>query len=176
MRSDSRAAIERGHQSISGARQFAGLAGWLGITLVAAALGSAASINAQPFYQQLAQPSWAPPPTVFGPVWTALYILMGIAAWWVWRARGYAGALTALNLYLVQLAFNASWSWVFFAWQLGTLALVNIALLWILIPATLVAFWRIRPLAGLLLAPYLAWVSFAAALNFSLVRLNPGIL
>jgi translocator protein len=161
---------------MSAARQFAGLVGWLGITLVAAAIGSAASINAGPFYQQLAQPSWAPPGTIFGPVWTTLYLLMGIAAWWVWRVRGYAWARSALNLYLAQLAVNASWSWVFFAWRLGALSLFNIALLWILILATLVAFWRIRPLGGLLLAPYLVWVSFAAALNFALVRLNPGML
>jgi translocator protein len=161
---------------MSAARQFAGLLAWLGITLVAAAIGSAASINAGPFYQQLAQPSWAPPGTIFGPVWTALYLLMAIAAWWVWRVRGYAGARGALNLYLGQLAVNASWSWTFFAWHLGTLSLFNIALLWILIVATLVAFWRVRPLGGLLLIPYLGWVSFAAVLNFALVRLNPGTL
>jgi translocator protein len=176
MRGDFLGGMEPRRRRMSAARQLAGLVGWLGVTLVAAAIGSAASINAGPFYQQLSQPSWAPPATIFGPVWTALYLLMGIAAWWAWRARGYAVARHALNLYLAQLALNASWSWVFFAWHLGTLSLFNIALLWILILATLVAFWRIRPLAGVLLVPYLAWVSFAGALNFALIRLNPGTL
>lgn len=157
-------------------RQLAGLAAWLGVTFLTAAIGSVASIRAASFYQLLEQPAWAPPAAVFGPVWTALYTLMGFAAWWVWRADGFAAAANALRLYLAQLVLNASWSWVFFAWQLGTLSLVNIALLWVLIVATIVAFWRRQPLAGILLVPYLLWVSFAAALNLALWQLNPGIL
>ena len=79
-------------------------------------------------------------------------------------------------LFLLQLGFNALWSWIFFAWHLGAMALVDILVLWILIVATLVSFWRVRPLAGSLLIPYLLWVSFASALNYSLWQLNPHVL
>jgi tryptophan-rich sensory protein len=135
-----------------------------------------ASIQAKSFYSQLAQPEWAPPPWVFGPVWTVLYALMGIAAWLVWRSRGFRANRQALTLFLLQLAFNALWSWLFFAWHLGIMALADVLVLWILIVATLVSFWRVRPLAGALLIPYLLWVSFASALNFSLWQLNPQVL
>lgn len=158
------------------ARQAAGLAVWLVVSFVAAALGGAASIEAGPFYAGLLRPQWAPPAAIFGPVWTVLYLLMGVAAWLVWRVGGWRAARAALTLFLVQLAFNALWSWLFFGWHLGALALVDILLLWALIGATLIAFWRIRPLGGALLAPYLLWVSFAAALNYSVWRLNPQVL
>ena len=115
-------------------------------------------------------------PDVFGPVWTVLYAVMGIAAWLVWRVGGFRAARTALTLFLVQLAVNALWSWLFFGWQLGGAAFADIALLWVLIVATLVAFWRVRPLAGVLLVPYLLWVSFAFALNYSVWQLNPQVL
>ena len=157
-------------------KQFLGLIGWLVLSFAASAVGAVASIQAQSFYGQLVQPAWAPPPTVFGPVWTLLYTLMAIAAWLVWRVGGVRSHRLALSFFLVQLAFNALWSWLFFAWHLGALAFADILLLWILIVATLVSFWRIRPLAGLLLVPYLLWVSFAAALNYSLWQLNPQIL
>jgi tryptophan-rich sensory protein len=157
-------------------KQILGLAGWLAASFAASAVGAVASIQAKSFYSQLVQPSWAPPPEVFGPVWTVLYALMGISAWLVWRRGGFGANRPALTLFLVQLGVNALWSWLFFAWQLGLLALVDIAVLWILIAMTLVAFWRVSPLAGGLLVPYLLWVSFAAALNFSLWQLNPQIL
>ncbi len=157
-------------------RQAVGLAVWLVVSFLAAALGGAASIEAGPFYGQLARPDWAPPAAIFGPVWTVLYLLMGVAAWLVWQVGGWRAARAALTLFLVQLAFNALWSWLFFGWHLGALAFVDILLLWALIVATLVSFWRIRPLAGGLLAPYLLWVSFAAALNYSVWRLNPQLL
>ena len=80
------------------------------------------------------------------------------------------------RLGIAQLAVNALWTWLFFVWHLGTLAFVDIELLWLLILATLLAFWRVRPLAGALLLPYLAWVSFAAMLNFAMWRLNPAVL
>ena len=101
---------------------------------------------------------------------------MGIAAWLVWRVGGFRVARTALTLFLVQLAVNALWSWLFFGWHLGGVAFADIALLWVLIVATLVAFWRVRPLAGVLLVPYLLWVSFAFALNYSVWQLNPQVL
>ena len=80
------------------------------------------------------------------------------------------------RLCIAQLALNALWTWLFFVWHLGALAFVDIVLLWPLILATLLAFWRVRPLAGALLLPYLAWVSFAAMLNFAMWRLNPAVL
>ena len=157
-------------------KQVAGLLVWLVVSFIAAAIGGAASIQAGPFYADLVRPDWAPPPSIFGPVWTVLYALMGIAAWLVWRVGGFRAARSALTLFLVQLAFNALWSWLFFAWQRGALAFADILLLWVLIVATLIAFWRIRALAGALLVPYLLWVSFAAALNYSVWRLNPQVL
>lgn len=157
--------------------QVIGLIAWLVISYIAAAIGSVASIQASSFYmQQLAQPDWAPPAYLFGPVWTILYALMGIAAWLVWRADGFRGARTALSLFLVQLAANALWSWLFFGWHLGALAFADIIVLWLLIVATMVAFWRLQAWAGALFIPYLLWVSFAAALNYSVWQLNPQIL
>jgi tryptophan-rich sensory protein len=157
-------------------RQTLGLIGWFIVSFAASAVGAVASIQAKSFYSQLAQPEWAPPAFLFGPVWTALYAMMAIAAWLVWRSSGFRSNRIALSLFLVQLALNALWSWLFFAWQRGALAFVDIVLLWILIVATLVSFWRVRPLAGALLIPYLLWVSFASALNYSLWQLNPQFL
>jgi tryptophan-rich sensory protein len=157
-------------------KQILGLVGWLIVSFIAAAIGGAASIQAGPFYADLARPDWAPPGSVFGPVWTLLYALMGIAAWLIWRVGGFRAAKSALTLFLVQLAFNALWSWLFFGWRRGGLAFADILVLWVLIVATVVAFWRIRPLAGALLVPYLLWVSFATALNYAVWQLNPQIL
>jgi tryptophan-rich sensory protein len=162
--------------SFSPLAQGLGLAGWLVVSFIAAALGVAASVQASSFYTQLARPDWAPPPAVFGPVWTALYALMGIAAWLVWRHSGFAAAEAALILFLVQLAFNALWSWLFFAWHRGALAFADIVVLWALILATMILFWRLSPLASALLIPYLLWVSFATALNYSVWQLNPRVL
>lgn len=149
---------------------------WLVVSFIAAAIGGAASIDAGPFYAQLVRPEWAPPSSIFGPVWTVLYALMGIAAWLVWRVGGFRAARTALTLFLGQLAVNALWSWLFFAWHRGALAFADILCLWALIVATLIGFWRVRPLAGALLVPYLVWVSFASALNYFIWQLNPEIL
>lgn len=159
------------HSSTS--KQVLGLVGWLGITFIAATIGGAASINASTFYGQLVLPEWAPPGWLFGPVWTVLYAMMGVAAWLVWRVDGFGAAQTALMLFVVQLALNALWSWLFFGWRRGGLAFAEIILLWILIAMTLIAFWRIRALAGALLLPYLLWVSFASVLNYVVWQLNP---
>lgn len=156
--------------------QVAGLVGWLALTAVAAAAGAIASLDAASFYAQLARPSWAPPAGAFGPVWSVLYLLMAIAAWLVWREPRAGERKVALTLFVVQLAFNALWSWLFFAWHQGALALVEVLALLALIVATLVAFWRIRPLAGVLLVPYLAWVAFASELTFIVWRANPSLL
>jgi benzodiazapine receptor len=157
-------------------KQIIGLIAWLSVSFIAAAIGGAASIQAGSFYGQIVRPDWAPPPEVFGPVWTVLYALMGVAAWLVWRIGGSRHSRAALALFVAQLVLNSLWSWLFFGWHLGALAFADIMLLWALIVATLLAFWRLRPLAGALLVPYLLWVSFAAALNYSLWQLNPQIL
>jgi translocator protein len=155
---------------------WAGLLLWLALCAGVATLGAVASIDAKDFYSRLDQPSWAPPSAVFGPVWTLLYACMGVAAWLVWRERGWARARGALGLFVLQLALNALWSWLFFAWHRGGLALADIVAMWLLILATLIAFVRVRKLAGWLLVPYLAWVSFAAALNYSVWMRNPQLL
>ncbi|HID8535453.1 TPA: TspO/MBR family protein [Stenotrophomonas maltophilia] len=153
-----------------------GLLGWGGVTFAAAAVGAWASTSAASFYATLALPAWAPPVSVFGPVWSLLYAMMAIAAWLVWRERGWRNAQPALALYLVQLAANALWSWLFFGWKLGALAFVDILVLITLVCATIVAFARLHRGAAVMLLPYLAWISFASALNFAVWRANPGLL
>ena len=156
--------------------QLPALAGWLLLTFVFAAIGAFASSQAAEFYQQLDRPAWAPPPWLFGPAWTVLYLLMAIAAWRVQRAAAPGGARPELGLYIVQLALNALWTWLFFGWHLGALAFAEILLLWILIAATLRAFWRRDRWAGLLLVPYIGWVSFATCLCYSIWQRNPSVL
>ena len=129
-------------------KQIVGLVAWLIVSFIAAGIGGAASIQAGPFYTQLARPEWAPPASIFGPVWTVLYALMGIAAWLVWRAADFRTTRFPITSFLVQLALNALWSWLFFGWHQGGLAFADILLLWVLIVATLIAFWRISRLAG----------------------------
>lgn len=154
--------------------QLAGLLGWLLAAFAAAAVGAVASVDAASFYAQLSKPSWAPPGWVFGPVWSALYALMGVAAWLVWRSRG--PKRTALVLFGVQLAANALWSWLFFAWHRGAPAAVEVLILLALILATVAAFWRISRLSALLLVPYLLWVGFASLLTWAVWLGNPGLL
>lgn len=156
------------------AAQLVGLLGWLLAAFAAGAVGAVASVNAASFYAQLSKPSWAPPAWVFGPVWSALYVLMGVAAWLVWRSPGSKGM--ALRLFGAQLAANALWSWLFFAWHQGALAAVEVLVLLMLIGATATAFWRISRYAVLLLVPYLLWVSFASVLTWAIWRGNPGLL
>ena len=157
-------------------KNIAGLIGWLVVTFAASAVGARASIEARSFYGQLVQPAWAPPAWLFGPVWTVLFALMAIAAWLVWRSGGVRGNRIALGLFFVQLALNGLWSWLFFAWHLGAWAFAEVLLLWVFILSTLLAFWGVRAFAGVLLVPYLLWVSFAAALNYALWQLNPQVL
>lgn len=150
-----------------------GLVGWLAATFIAGALGAVASVRAADFYAHLTQPSWAPPAWLFGPVWTVLYILMAVGAWLVWRERGLAGARVGLSLFVIQLIANAAWTWLFFHWHLGALSMAEIVVLWFLIAATISTFWPIHRVAAALLVPYLAWVSLATALTWSLWRMNP---
>jgi benzodiazapine receptor len=168
--------MEGSMPKVSGSRQVVGLLGWLLVTYAAAAAGAVASAEAGAFYQQLVRPSWAPPGWLFAPVWTVLYILMGGAAWVVWREYGFKEGRTALALFVVQLGANALWTWVFFVWHRGALAFAEIMLLWCLIVATAASFRRLNALAAALMLPYLAWVTFACALTFATWRLNPGLL
>jgi benzodiazapine receptor len=151
---------------------------WLTLAFITAAIGALASVSAPSFYAELVRPSWAPPAWLFGPMWSTLYTLMGVAAWLVWREGRKTGERTtgALTLFVVQLAVNALWSWLFFVWRQGAWSFVEIILLWVLILATTVSFWRIKPLAGLLLIPYILWVTIAAALTLSVWRANPNLL
>jgi benzodiazapine receptor len=99
-------------------------------------------------------------------------VLMGVAAWLVWRQGGFAAAALPLTLFLVQLGLNVVWSPLFFRWHLLGAAFADIILLWVAILATLLAFWRVSPTAGWLLLPYLLWVTYAAALNLAIWRMN----
>jgi len=161
---------------LSKLHQTLGFVGWALLTFTAAAVGAFASADAAGFYAELARPPWSPPAWVFGPVWSVLYALMAVSAWLVWRERRFAGARTALALFVVQLAANALWSWLFFTLHRGALAFAEVLILWALIVATVVSFRRINVLAAILLYPYLAWTTFASALTLAIWRLNPDVL
>ena len=135
--------------------------------------GFATASGVETWYPTLIKPSFNPPSWVFGPVWTVLYILMGVAAFLVWR-KGLEteGVKRALALFAVQLALNGLWSILFFGLQQPGLAFGEILILWLAIVLTFRAFRTVEPAAGWLLIPYLAWVSFAAVLNGSLWMLN----
>jgi tryptophan-rich sensory protein len=155
------------------AHQAIALSAFLAICFVAAALGGAATYpQIENWYATLAKPSWTPPDWIFGPVWTALYTCMAVAAWLVWRQRGMADALAPLAIFGIQLGLNVAWSWLFFGFQSPGLAVIDILLLVAAIAATLVAFWRRSLAAGVLLVPYLGWVGFASVLNVAIWRLN----
>lgn len=144
--------------------------------VVVAALGAMASIEARSFYASLTQPSWAPPGWVFGPVWSTLYLLMAVAAWKVALLPASALRTRALMLFGAQLLANALWSWLFFAWHLGALASIEVLVLLGLIVWTQRLFRQLQRLAGWLFVPYLAWVSFASVLCWTMWLLNPGAL
>ena len=147
-----------------------GLAVWLLLSLSAGFIGS--MFTPGEWYQGLEKPSWNPPGWVFGPVWTTLYILMGIAAWLIWKEAGFSKAQVALTLFLVQLVLNGLWSWLFFGVNRPDLAFADIVALEVMIVTVMVMFWRIRPSAGALLLPYALWVGFASVLNLTLWRMN----
>ena len=151
-------------------RQILVLAGWLALCF--AASGTAVFVSTGGWYASLHKPSWNPPAWVFAPVWTLLYVMMAIAAWLVWREGGWKAQGRALGLFLLQWLLNALWTPLFFGMRRSRLAFVEITTRWLVLAAALVWFWQ-RKAAGVLLSPYLAWVSFAAALNFNIWRLNP---
>ncbi len=156
---------------MSATRQVVGLVLSVLVCFAVAGLGSvwtAKSVGT--WYQELAKPSWNPPNWLFGPVWSVLYLLMGIALWVVWRKTGVLAA--PIGIFAVQLVLNAAWSGLFFGLRNPGAAFAEIVVLWVAIGATIVAFWRVTPVGAILLLPYIAWVSFAAALNFTIWRLN----
>lgn len=145
------------------------LIGWVALCLVAGFVGSI--FNPGEWYVGMQKSSLTPPNYVFPIVWNILFILMGIAAWRVWGRRA-KGTGFALALFLVHLIFNILWSYLFFGIQRPDLALIEIVMLWTVILLTIVAFLKVDKLAGMLMLPYIAWVSFAIYLNYSFVQLN----
>lgn len=163
---------------MSSLRAVIALAVFILICLGAGAIGGMVTASSIPtWYARLSKPSFGPPNWLFGPVWTALYIIMAVAAWLVWRKPAAAMPLPK-SLYLVvfaiQLELNLLWSLLFFGLRSPAGAFADIIALWCAIVATTVLFWRVSAWAGALLIPYLAWVSFAGALNFAVWRLNAG--
>ena len=155
---------------VPAARDVLGLIAFVVLCFGVSALGGGFVMPAMPaWYPALRKPSWTPPVWVFGPVWTLLYTLMAVAGWRAWReGRSRAAAL----LFLLQLALNGAWTWLFFGLHRPDLALAGIVALWLAILATMAAFARVSRGAALLFVPYLAWVSFAAALNYAIWRAN----
>jgi len=148
---------------------------FLVICFITAGIGSMATTpNIDSWYKNLAKPSWTPPNWLFGPVWAILYITMAVSAWLVWRDAGLSKAAIPLALFALQLILNALWSWLFFGSHNPSAAMIEIAALWLAILATIIIFWKVTPLAGALMLPYIAWVTFASALNFAIWRLSMG--
>jgi translocator protein len=149
----------------------------LGLAVFAAACVATAASGALfrpgPWYETLRKPWWRPPNWLFGPAWTLLYLMICVSGWLVWREVGLAGAALPLAVYGVHLLVNAAWSGLFFGMRRMDLALVDVAALWLSIVAMIWLFRPISPTAAWLLVPYLAWVSFAAYLNLTMLRLNP---
>lgn len=147
-----------------------GIIGWLALTSAVAYFG--AQFEPGQWYAQLHKPAWTPPNWLFGPVWTILYVAMAYAAFLIWYQFGFTRARGALTLFIAQLVLNGLWSWFFFGMHRIGLAFFDIIVLWFLIAATIMAFYKLNKTAGWLLIPYLIWVSYASGLNFALLRLN----
>jgi len=158
---------------MSGLARWAGLVTFIVLCLGAGGLGAIATTPEIPtWYQDLVKPSWNPPAYLFGPVWTALFVMMAIAGWLVWKPRGFTQAAVPLTLFGSQLVLNVAWSWIFFGAHQPGWAFLEIIVLWLAILATTASFFRSDKTAGWLMIPYLAWVSFASVLNFTIWRLN----
>jgi benzodiazapine receptor len=148
------------------------LMGFVGICFLAAT--TSAMFRPGDWYEQLRKPAWRPPNWLFPPAWTLLYLTIAVSGWLVWRTSGFAGAAFPFAIYLVQLILNASWSPIFFGMRRPDLAFIEVVMLWLSIIATIAAFHRVNAVAAYVLLPYLAWVTFAAALNLTIWRLNRG--
>lgn len=154
-------------------RDLLGLSAFIILCLAVSGVGGAiTATSVDTWYQALEKPPFNPPDWLFAPVWTALYILMGIAAWRVWRLRSFKVTCKALTVFAVQLCLNLTWSFLFFGLQRIDLALVGIVTLLVAIITNTIMFWRVERLAGLLFVPYAAWVTYATILNASLWLLN----
>lgn len=154
-------------------RSAIGLVVFLAICLLIAQLGSMLTRpSIGTWYANIAKPDWTPPNWLFAPVWTTLYVMMAVAAWLVWRDHGLQAASLAMTLFAVQLALNLGWSALFFYLHQPGAAFAEIVLLWLLILLTILAFSKLSLTAAWLMAPYLLWVAFAAALNFAIWRMN----
>jgi len=147
-----------------------GLLFWFALTFGVAYVSS--QFEPGPWYATISKPPWTPPGWVFGPVWSLLYLSMSISAWLVWRSRARKAVALPLGIYVLQLIANGLWSWFFFGRQLIGVALVDLLALVLVVSINLVLFFRIDRKAGTLLIPYLLWISFAAALNYQIWRLN----
>ncbi len=149
------------------------LVGFLAASFLAAFLGSLSTMKGlDPWFKSLRKPSFNPPSWVFGPVWTVLYAMMAVSAWFAWRAAPVGEGARVVQLFAVQLVFNALWSILFFGLHRLELALLDISALWLTLIACQLYFAHLDTTAGILWAPYMAWVSFAAMLNFSFWSLN----
>ncbi len=154
-------------------RDTVAFAAFLALCLAVSAIGAAVTATSVgTWYRTLAKPAFNPPDWLFAPVWTALYFMMAVAAWRVWRRDGLRKARTAFALFVAQLALNLGWSIVFFGWRAIGAALVEIVVLLCAILATMALFWRRDRVAGMLFVPYAAWVAFATALNAALWQIN----
>lgn len=153
------------------ASSFLALLAFLAINMAAAASG--ALFRPGPWHRWLKKPSWNPPNWLFAPAWSVLYLMIAIAGWRIFEARGWA-AWPVLLLYFGSLALNAAWSGLFFGLKRPDLAFYELLALWASIAAMIGAFAPIDGLATALLVPYLCWVTFAGALNYSIWRLNRG--
>jgi len=155
-------------------KTFVKMACSVSICLLTGFVGSFLTMDSvKTWYAELSKPSFNPPDWAFGVVWPILYVMMGVAAFLVWRKRtGSRQVRIALGLFLAQLALNGIWTPIFFGLHMMGLALVEIIVLWLAILATIIAFWRISKTAACLLIPYILWVSFAIALNAGLWHLN----
>jgi tryptophan-rich sensory protein len=155
------------------AARLVALALWIALCVGGGALiGVTTQGGDSPWYASLNKPWWTPPGWVFAPVWTTLYAAMGVAAWLVWREGGWRQQRLPLTVFLAQLTLNFAWSVIFFGLRQITWALVDIVALWLLIVMTIRAFVRVKRAAAWLLAPYLAWVGFATALNAAIAWMN----
>lgn len=152
---------------------------WWGVAAIALAVAGVATIgglttasSVQTWYPEVAKPSWTPPNEVFGPVWTVLYALMAVAASVVWLSRDRVEICCPMSAFAVQLALNLAWSGLFFGLRSPLLGFLDICLLWVAVGVTVVQFFQVSRLAGLLMVPYWLWVTFAAALNAAIVLMG----
>jgi translocator protein len=139
------------------------------VLMVFAAAGTGSIFQTGEWYASLNKPSWTPPNWLFPVAWSVLYVMIAIAGWLAWKAEGVG---TAVVIWAIGLALNTLWSYLMFERHDIFAALVDVSLMWITVVAFIAATWNLEPRAAYLFLPYLAWTSFAAALNFAVWRLN----